>query len=490
MTHLKKQNFSILLWVITLVLFTACGDDNVTEPIPSTGTIVLSSSSDSFESGRGTSVDIPISINAEEGIKSLAVSLDGGTSQNLPITVGQTTVNTSITYTIPADALFGSSAELTVIATDALDQTSETIVTVTTGNLIEVPTTYEFIRNGETTVSFSGQNKRLDMLEIIKNDILKAGDNGEIISEQAFLNAFNNTGGNGGGLFPFESSKQLGNKTFQPDLDEQLFENMFRSAAEASIAANGGQMASNGVAGLIVRENKGTTVLVDANGREFTQLIEKGLMGAVFYNQIFNTYFSDARTGDDVENTILREGKNYNDMEHHWDEAFGYWNPPLDFTSDWPSERGSEDRFWSHYSNVVDPSLGTNSLIMEGFIKGRTAIVNNDLDTKNSIRTEVADNLELVAAATAVHYINDAQEALNLGNIGEAFHVMSEVWAFVNAIRYYPNRKISLQEIETIMETDLGANGNFWNVTPEGLSNAKATLVAAYPKLAPVQDEL
>jgi hypothetical protein len=49
---------------------------------------------------------------------------------------------------------------------------------------------------------------------------------------------------------------------------------------------------------------------VDANGREFTQLIEKGIMGSVFYNQIYNTYFSEARTGDDVENTVLRDGKN------------------------------------------------------------------------------------------------------------------------------------------------------------------------------------
>jgi len=29
-----------------------------------------------------------------------------------------------------------------------------------------------------------------------------------------------------------------------------------------------------------------------------------------------------------------------------------------------------------------------------------------------------------------------------------------------------------------------------WNVTPEGLNKAKATLVAAYEELGPVQDEL
>jgi len=224
-----------------------------------------------------------------------------------------------------------------------------------------------------------------------------------------------------------------------------------------------GQVAANGVAGLITRESNGATVLVDKNGREFTQLIEKGLMGSVFYNQIYNTYFSDARTGDEVENTILREGSNYNDMEHHWDEAFGYWNPPLDFTSNWPSERASEDRFWSHYSNTVDPSLGTNALIMDAFKEGRAAIVNNDLATKNAKRIAIAAHLELVAAATAVHYLNESLTALNSGDIGDAFHVMSEVWAFTNALKYNPDRKLPLAAIEEIMNQDLGAAGNFWN---------------------------
>lgn len=486
MIPLTKTYLQVLFLATTLFLITACGDDTtVVEP---DGRISLSASSANIESGRGTSVDVPVSITAEEGIKALSVSIDGGAVETINTTAGQTIVNAIYSYAIPEDALFNSSVELAFTATDAIDQAAETKVTVTTGKLIaETPITYEFTRNGETTVSYSGQNERLDMLEIIKSEILLKGDKGEAISEQALLDAFNNTSGNGGGLFNTESTKKLGNKAFQPDLDDQLFENMFADAAAASTA---GQTASNGVAGLITRESKGSTVLVDKNGREFTQLIEKGIMGSVFYNQIYNTYFSDARTGDDVENTVLREGKNYNDMEHHWDEAFGYWNPPLDFSSNWPSERKSEDRFWSHYSTTVDPSLGTNSLIMDAFKEGRAAIVNNDLATKNAKKTEISEHLELVAAGTAVHYLNDALAALNSGNTGDAFHVMSEVWAFTNALRYNPNRKLSLEAIDEIMNQDLGANGNFWNVTSEGLNKAKATLVGAYEKLAPVQDEL
>lgn len=489
MILLKTKKIPVLLIALVMFFITSCKNGVTDSELK--GMITISTSSTNFESGRGTSIEIPIKVNAEKGIQSLTVSVEGTTAQNIAVTTGQTTVNAALAYDIPAGALFGSSVDLLITAMDAIGQKSETTVTVITVKLItEPPITYEFTRNGETTVSYSGQNERLDMLEIIKKNILKAGDNGEIISEQALIDAFNNTGGNGGGLFPFESTTQLSNKTFQPDLDDKLFENLFASAAAASLVARNGQQASDGVAGLITRESNGATVLIDANGREYSQLIEKGIMGAVFYNQIYNTYFSDARTGDDVENTALAEGKNYNDMEHHWDEAFGYWNPPLDFTSNWPDERKNETRFWSNYSNTVDPSLRINSLIMDAFKEGRAAIVNNDLATKNTKRIEIAENLELVAAATAVYYLNDALEALNAGNIGDAFHVMSEVWAFTNALRYNPNRKLSLDAIEEIKEQDLGANSNFWNVTPEGLNKAKATLVTAYPKLAPVQDDL
>ncbi len=479
------KNYLQILFVALIFLFTACDED---DPIVPDGSISFTSTTTDLSSGRGTTIDIPVMIDAEEGIQSLTVSVGGEASETITTTSGQTTVNATYLYTIPENALFDSSIDVVFTARDAISQTAESIVTVTTGKLIEgIPATYEFIRNSATTVSFSGQNERLDMLTIIKNTLLNAGDNGAPIAEQALIDAFNNSGGNGGGLFPFESTKQLKDKAFQPDSDDQLFEQLFADAAAASTS---GQQAANGVAGLITRESKGTTVLVDANGREFTQLIEKGIMGSVFYNQIYNTYFSDARTGDDVENTILREGSNYNDMEHHWDEAFGYWNPPLDFTSDWPSDREDEDRFWSHYSNIVDPSLGTNSIIMEAFKEGRAAIVNNDLVTKNATRTIIAENLELVTAATAVHYLNDALEALNNGSIGDAFHVLSEAWAFTNALRYNPNRKLSLDAIDEIMNQDLGADGNFWNVTPEGLNKAKATLVATYEKLSPVQNEL
>lgn len=354
---------------------------------------------------------------------------------------------------------------------------------------INAPDTYEFTRDGESTVAFPGQTDRLNMVSEMKSYIATA-HSGEVISEQALLAMFENEGGDGGGNFSFSSDRQLKNKTFAPDLDNNLFEGIFADAQTASENGNAGVPASNGIPGLIEREESGNDILVDANGREFTQLVEKGLMGAVFFNQIFNVYLTDNRIGPNVENDELREGKNYTDKEHHFDEAYGYFGAPVDFESDWPETRTDELRFWNKYSNDADGFLGFNDKVMDAFILGRTAIVNdnqNELDNQVEVLYE---NLELIAAATAVHYINSTLGHLDNGNQGEAFHTLSEAWAFVNALKYSPFRKISLNQIDQILETEFGDNGNFWNVTATGLNNAKSTLVDIYPDLEPYQNQL
>lgn len=358
----------------------------------------------------------------------------------------------------------------------------------------KVPSMYSFERNGFSTVFYPGQTERLNQVAELKASLLTDGDNGIAVSGQALLDAYQNTNGNGNGLFSFTSTKRLDNKVFGPDGDSELFESLFTEMASASIDAANGAQASNGQAGLIIRENSGKSILLSSTGMEFTQLVEKGLMGAVFYHQIYNEYLSDARVGDGVENDVVLEGENYTLMEHHWDEAFGYWSAPLDFTSPWPSDRSGETRFWSRYSNtvdnVLDGQLGTNKDIMNAFKAGRNAIVNKDYDERDVQREVLYEKLDLVAAGTSIHYINSTLKHLNEGKTGEAFHTLSEAWAFVNALRYNPFKSMTLEEIDQVMNEDLGPNGNFWDVTIDGLNQAKETIVNSYPQLESVKDQL
>jgi len=348
------------------------------------------------------------------------------------------------------------------------------------------PATYSFARDGESSVSFSGQTERANMLAAIKEYLL-TGDAGEIIEASTLRQALMNTDDNGGGLFDFTSTKQLENKIFGPDLDEDYFGDIFEQAA---ISSKLQKEANVGEPGLIVRENKGTTILVNNKGQEFTQFIEKGLMGSVFLNQIYNVYLSDERTGDLVDNTTLVDGQNYTDLEHHWDEAFGYFTAPGDFGSNWNEARNEELRFWSNYANIIDPFTRINDRIMDAYRNGREAIVANDLDTKNQSRDILIRELEVLSVATAIHYINQSITNLNAGNTGELFHTLSEAYMFVRALNLIPNKKLPPSIWFNILNVDFGLEGNFWTVSADGLNTAKQNLVMSYPVLAPVQDEL
>lgn len=323
-----------------------------------------------------------------------------------------------------------------------------------------VPSNYEFTDDaGNNTVSYSGQTDRLNQLEELTT-YMKTGTSA-IISANVMRDMFYNTNDNGNGNFSFSSSKQLGNKCLFSDT--AMFTAWMTDLAAASI--DYASTAANGQAGTL---NSGSsTYLFDANGQEQVQLIEKGLMGAVFMNQALNTYFGSSKM--DVDNSTAVDadaGKYYTEMEHHWDEAFGYFGAPTDYLT------SSESfRFWAKYCNARDAQLGCNAIIMNAFLTGRTAIINNDLTTRDQQITIIADMWERVSAATAVSYLEGAKDNLGTDN-AKFLHELSEAYAFIMDLKYAPldSRTISITQINTLLDTNIGTN--FWDVTTTDLTTA------------------
>ena len=340
-------------------------------------------------------------------------------------------------------------------------------------NQLDIPATYKFERNGQTSVSYSGQTDRLNQLAEMKA-MLQTADAGSIVSEIDLLDMYANTGGDANGNFTFSSSKQLKNKTF--DLDQTYFEGMLKSAAAASVNGSNGVLASMGTAGLITRGGNNSTILVDEKGFEFTQVFEKGIMGGVFYYQIVNVYLTDDKIGDAVDNENVDSVKNYTDMEHHFDEAFGYFGAPVDFSSDY---QGTESpRYWAKYSNSTDAVIsGMNTSIMDSYKTGRSAIVANEHTIKTSQVSELNTYFGQLAAASAIHYANEAKATTDQGDL---LHVLSECYAFTRALRYAnPNqREFSPTEVETLLTNTF--NDNLWLVKASDLNNLIDALSTAY----------
>lgn len=352
-------------------------------------------------------------------------------------------------------------------------------------NLLDVPENYEFIRDGESSVDFSGQTTRLNMLSEIKSYVSE-GDKGNAVDAQKLRDMFANENNAFSSADLNAADKDLKSKTFLSDVE--YFENLFDELETAADEYVTNQTeAAAGVSGRIERGNSGKFILVNEKGWEFTQFIEKGMLGSTFFHQIFNVYLSESRIGNDVDNETVEEGDNYTAMEHHWDEAFGYWGVPVDFPAELPAE---SKRFWATYTYGRSTLTGSLDILKDAFLAGRTAIVNKDYDIKDQSRDIIIDEFEIVSAATAVHYINSALEDLNNGDQGNLFHHVSEAYMFVRALKFSPVKKISDSDIDTILNSDFGTSGDFWQLSQSGLVDAKDRIIASYPSLADIADQL
>lgn len=359
---------------------------------------------------------------------------------------------------------------------------------------LEVPTTYTFNRDNQSTVSYSGQTNRLLMLDEMGEYIKTQATNGNVVETSTLTNMYANT--NSPFLNPNLNSanNQLKNKTAvsmdyfelffgEGTTTEQFelrtfFENQFTNANLASTGAD----ASEGTAGSYL---DGSSVrLFAANGLEPQQVILKGLMGAVAMDQIVNNYISINKLDGgsnliDNTNKVLADGKNYTNMEHFWDEGYGYLYGIDNDTQSY--------KFWSEYIRSVNSDSDFNTVksdIDRAFIKGRAAIVANQYDVRNEQINIIKEKLALVTAVKAVYYLQSGKSKLATDNGAKAFHALSEAYGFIMSLRFSnkPNTNnpyFSKAEINTMLSDLLSGTNGFWDVdTLEPKLDAISTQIA------------
>lgn len=298
-----------------------------------------------------------------------------------------------------------------------------------------VPTTYAFTdADGNSTVSFSGQYQRLDMLSEMSAYMKTADVQGVFLDAQQLKDMYANNGytwtdANGLGLTG--SSKQLKSKTAYASAGgsadagiQALFEEYMDSL---DVISNYNQAGSAGAAGVWPDDGAKGPYLMGADGIEYTQLVEKGLMSAVFASQITVQYLGLVPNDD---NATIVTGENYTDMQHHWDEAYGYFTSSVDYPT------SGTDRFWGKYADGRESVIQSATKISEAFRTGRAAIDNLDYETRDAQIVIIRNEMEKLAAAAAIHYLNDAKDYISSGNATARNHVLSEAWAFLDGMRY------------------------------------------------------
>ena len=341
------------------------------------------------------------------------------------------------------------------------------------------PATYTFLRDGVTTVYYSGQSTRIAMgqefISALKDESKTETQLDAMFDHQEGASDFSDPILNA-------SSKNIRSKTAaSADLfssnttDATAIKNQFDSWISEQVSdvfPYWSDDASAGSAGKIQEAGGGSTRYVNGKGLELNQAINKGLIGGLMADQMLNNYLGTAvldagtNTVDNDEKT-LSDGKNYTTMEHKWDEGFGYLygadnqeNPTL-----------GADSFLNKYLARVegDPDFqGIAATIYVSFKLGRAAIVNNDYLTRDDQVDIIRENISKVIAIRAIYYLQ--QGKANLGtDWASAFHDLSEGFGFVYSLQF--TRKpgtnaayFSTSEVNGFISTLTSGNG-FWDIT-------------------------
>ena len=298
------------------------------------------------------------------------------------------------------------------------------------------PSTYNFTRNGTTTVSYSGQTTRIAMgqefVSALKDETKTEIQLDAMFNHQAGGSDFSDDNLN-------SSSKNIRSKTAaSTDLfsanttDATAIKNQFDTwiAEQVSdVFPSWSEDASEGVAGKIQEDGGGSTRYVNGKGLELNQAINKGLIGGLMADQMLNNYLGTAvldagtNTADNDAET-LADGKNYTTMEHKWDEGFGY----LYGADDQEDPTLGADSFLNKYLARVEGDTdfqGIAATIYDAFKLGRAAIVNKDYLTRDAQVDIIRENISKIIAIRAVYYLQ--QGKANLGtDWASAFHDLYE----------------------------------------------------------------
>lgn len=353
--------------------------------------------------------------------------------------------------------------------------------TDTTATDISVPTTYTFTNSaGDSTVSYSGQTARHVLIDDLKGSIATVA--GEDSDKKALLDYYfrfdDAADNNDSGTVDIEdafdktvSDKELVQRTFGDistgknligkiageDSEDHIISGDFFGMYDTTISTPV-ELVDKFFDDLIVSAKNSYSIEVDGesqpvriekafinvDGLDYQQLIQKFLLGAVTFSQGTADYLQTDFGSDG--NLALKEGKNYTNGEHKWDEAFGYFGATRNynnFTDDEIAAKGGREGYQGFNDIDGDKKLDLKSEVIFGnssncakrdrdadgktdftkeafdaFLAGRAildeAAKSGELTAAR--KTELDEQVEIASvtwekciAATVIHYINDVR---------------------------------------------------------------------------------
>jgi hypothetical protein len=295
-------------------------------------------------------------------------------------------------------------------------------------------------QSGNKTVDLTDGNNLLNMLGEINTYGGKAnGVNNDQLDSTKFKNMFFNSGTVFSNALLNASSLDLANfvakSTSNSTKERAYFVKLFAGIdiASDSVLTD----AAKNKAGKIKNPTNANAYLLDSNGIEPIQLIQKGLIGAFEYDYIGNILFSDTKLNAD--NHHLVPSKNYTELEHNWDLAYAILTSNKVYgslaTSSTSGERFLGSYIWEDGRSGNPSILDDYKKIQPAFLKGRAAIVNNDIAEAKKQANIIKTLMEKTIAKAAIRYLERWRDR-NGTTPATAHHQISEGLGFIYSMRF------------------------------------------------------
>ncbi|QIX62867.1 DUF4856 domain-containing protein [Hymenobacter sp. BT18] len=312
--------------------------------------------------------------------------------------------------------------------------------------------------SGQSTVDLTAANQRLDMFTEFNTYMAQVAVAAPAVpatlDEAKLRGLYANTGGyfttaelNTSGL-SLRGSTAASFPATNAEAARTYIEQSISQLATASQSVN--NVATPGNAGRLGR------YLVDANGYEVNQVIQKALIGAVLLDQINNLLLTDNALKAD--NSKVVAGKTYSELEHNWDLAYGFLTKNAIMTTDIAAT--PRERFLAGYLN--EKNGPASPAVYMAFLKGRAAIVNNDAAGMKAQAEIIRTELEKTIALAAVSYLNNwkAASALDV-----KAHALGEGLGFIYSLRFCTKYGADAAFSDNLLAGLMSGSQGAWSLT-------------------------
>lgn len=332
-------------------------------------------------------------------------------------------------------------------------------------------TVADYQGNASSSVSYTGQAAR----QVIHNALKKTVSNGQgkQDADQAAKLAlyFDGKGADRAILDPVSKDGFAIKQTTIGQLSKD--KNLASKAYKGAVNSWPGNMTGQEVLqDMITKAAKVKGGFDPVNGYDYTQLISKFTMGAVFYNQAVDGYLDEKLNNSKKTNDkAYKDGAAYSAKEHYWDEAFGYFGAPAhaltldakslygiakkdpkyfaaaDYNKDGVVDLKTEMVYaHAYYAAGFDKSGKTSYLnnIVRAFYDGRTLIHNaqgsklsqGQMTQLNSYVKIIRLNWQQVIAEAAFKYAGEVYKDIEKlkvieeanGDVTKVYHAYAKHW--------------------------------------------------------------